>query len=318
MFDLVKDRWMCDFDDAGSIGRRYRRQDEVGTPFCVTVDFDSVQDRQVTVRDRDSMHRIGSRSRTSSATSPNASRRWESRRDAGAGSACTRAPSCSCWRPAVALAASSLGTLRSIGLLWMSALLSTAAIAVAVLSGSCCRGDREAPAHCRRAAGDRLRSCSPRAPAPSWADRPRRRISRPRGPRSRLARDALRPRRRRARIRCREPPSACARSPSPTSTAGRRSPPRGRRPPVIEEVMRQVEQHPRVRLLPPGRRATGHAGGDRAGHRRRSRTSRTRRSQYARRSLAWDTIGVIPDGTSLREAYEELRLGSQVIGYYDT
>ena len=46
---------MCDFDDAGSIGRRYRRQDEVGTPFCVTVDFDSLEDRQVTVRERDSM-----------------------------------------------------------------------------------------------------------------------------------------------------------------------------------------------------------------------------------------------------------------------
>ena len=46
---------MCDFDDAGSIGRRYRRQDEVGTPFCVTVDFDTLEDRQVTVRERDSM-----------------------------------------------------------------------------------------------------------------------------------------------------------------------------------------------------------------------------------------------------------------------
>ena len=46
---------MCDFDDAGSIGRRYRRQDEVGTPFCVTVDFDSLDDAQVTVRERDSM-----------------------------------------------------------------------------------------------------------------------------------------------------------------------------------------------------------------------------------------------------------------------
>ena len=55
VFDLVKERWMCDFDDAGSIGRRYRRQDEVGTPFCVTVDFDSLQDRQVTVRERDAM-----------------------------------------------------------------------------------------------------------------------------------------------------------------------------------------------------------------------------------------------------------------------
>ena len=55
VFDLVKQRWMCDFDDAGSIGRRYRRQDEVGTPFCVTVDFDTLEDRQVTVRERDSM-----------------------------------------------------------------------------------------------------------------------------------------------------------------------------------------------------------------------------------------------------------------------
>jgi len=55
VFDLVKTEWMCDFDDAGSIGRRYRRQDEVGTPFCVTVDFDTLEDRQVTVRERDSM-----------------------------------------------------------------------------------------------------------------------------------------------------------------------------------------------------------------------------------------------------------------------
>jgi glycyl-tRNA synthetase len=47
--------WNCDFDDAGAIGRRYRRQDEVGTPFCVTVDFDTVQDQAVTVRERDSM-----------------------------------------------------------------------------------------------------------------------------------------------------------------------------------------------------------------------------------------------------------------------
>ena len=55
VFDLVKPHWICDFDDAGSIGRRYRRQDEVGTPFCVTVDFDSLDDRQVTIRERDSM-----------------------------------------------------------------------------------------------------------------------------------------------------------------------------------------------------------------------------------------------------------------------
>jgi len=47
--------WNVEFDDAGAIGRRYRRQDEIGTPFCVTVDFESVQDRAVTVRERDSM-----------------------------------------------------------------------------------------------------------------------------------------------------------------------------------------------------------------------------------------------------------------------
>jgi glycyl-tRNA synthetase len=43
------------YDDAGNIGRRYRRQDEAGTPFCVTYDFESPQDGRVTVRDRDSM-----------------------------------------------------------------------------------------------------------------------------------------------------------------------------------------------------------------------------------------------------------------------
>ena len=57
----LRERWMIDYDDARSIGRRYRRQDEIGTPFCVTVDFDSLQDRAVTVRDRDTMtqDRIG-------------------------------------------------------------------------------------------------------------------------------------------------------------------------------------------------------------------------------------------------------------------
>jgi glycyl-tRNA synthetase len=55
VFDLLKPHWMCDYDDAGSIGRRYRRQDEVGTPFCVTVDFETLDDRAVTIRDRDSM-----------------------------------------------------------------------------------------------------------------------------------------------------------------------------------------------------------------------------------------------------------------------
>jgi len=51
----LRDDWNIDFDDAGAIGRRYRRQDEIGTPFCVTVDFDSLEDHAVTVRDRDTM-----------------------------------------------------------------------------------------------------------------------------------------------------------------------------------------------------------------------------------------------------------------------
>jgi glycyl-tRNA synthetase len=46
---------MCDYDETQSIGRRYRRQDEAGTPFCVTVDFDTLDDRAVTIRDRDSL-----------------------------------------------------------------------------------------------------------------------------------------------------------------------------------------------------------------------------------------------------------------------
>ena len=51
----LRKRWNTDFDDASAIGRRYRRQDEIGTPYCVTVDFDTLEDRAVTVRERDSM-----------------------------------------------------------------------------------------------------------------------------------------------------------------------------------------------------------------------------------------------------------------------
>jgi glycyl-tRNA synthetase len=47
--------WNVDFDDAGAIGRRYRRQDEIGTPFCITVDFETLTDHAVTVRERDTM-----------------------------------------------------------------------------------------------------------------------------------------------------------------------------------------------------------------------------------------------------------------------
>ncbi|MFJ8917161.1 glycine--tRNA ligase [Amycolatopsis sp. NPDC102389] len=51
----LRKHWNADFDDAGAIGRRYRRQDEIGTPYCVTVDFDSLNDHAVTVRERDTM-----------------------------------------------------------------------------------------------------------------------------------------------------------------------------------------------------------------------------------------------------------------------
>ena len=56
VYDLLRKHLNTQYDDAQSIGRRYRRQDEIGTPYCVTVDFDSIDDHQVTVRDRDSMH----------------------------------------------------------------------------------------------------------------------------------------------------------------------------------------------------------------------------------------------------------------------
>ena len=55
LYHKLQKRFMCDYDEAGSIGKRYRRQDEIGTPYCVTFDFDSAEDGCVTVRDRDSM-----------------------------------------------------------------------------------------------------------------------------------------------------------------------------------------------------------------------------------------------------------------------
>ena len=52
---LLSKNFMCDYDEAGSIGKRYRREDEIGTPYCVTVDFDTETDESVTIRDRDTM-----------------------------------------------------------------------------------------------------------------------------------------------------------------------------------------------------------------------------------------------------------------------
>jgi len=55
IFDTLKTSFVCEFDDNGNIGKRYRRQDEIGTPYCVTVDFETLEDKAVTVRDRDTM-----------------------------------------------------------------------------------------------------------------------------------------------------------------------------------------------------------------------------------------------------------------------
>ena len=61
IYNDLKSQYMCEFDDNGNIGKRYRRQDEIGTPYCVTVDFDTLEDNTVTVRDRDTMEqdRVG-------------------------------------------------------------------------------------------------------------------------------------------------------------------------------------------------------------------------------------------------------------------
>lgn len=58
VYDKLAKSFMCDYDEAGSIGKRYRREDEIGTPYCVTVDFESLEDECVTVRDRDTMEQI--------------------------------------------------------------------------------------------------------------------------------------------------------------------------------------------------------------------------------------------------------------------
>ena len=58
VFSKLSTFFMCDYDEAGSIGKRYRRQDQIGTPMCVTVDFDTLEDNTVTLRDRDTMEQI--------------------------------------------------------------------------------------------------------------------------------------------------------------------------------------------------------------------------------------------------------------------
>ena len=58
VYEELSKTFMCDYDEAGSIGKRYRRQDEIGTPYCITVDFDTLEDETVTIRDRDTMEQI--------------------------------------------------------------------------------------------------------------------------------------------------------------------------------------------------------------------------------------------------------------------
>ena len=58
VYEKLSKHFMCDYDETGSIGKRYRREDEIGTPYCVTIDFDTLEDDTVTIRDRDTMEQI--------------------------------------------------------------------------------------------------------------------------------------------------------------------------------------------------------------------------------------------------------------------
>ena len=58
VYTKLSKKFMCDYDEAGSIGKRYRREDEIGTPYCVTIDFDTLEDESVTIRDRDTMEQV--------------------------------------------------------------------------------------------------------------------------------------------------------------------------------------------------------------------------------------------------------------------
>ena len=58
IYQELSKEFMCDYDETGSIGKRYRREDEIGTPYCITVDFDTLEDNMVTIRDRDTMEQV--------------------------------------------------------------------------------------------------------------------------------------------------------------------------------------------------------------------------------------------------------------------
>ena len=58
VYEKLSSKFMCDYDEAGSIGKRYRREDEIGTPYCITIDFETENDNSVTIRDRDTMEQV--------------------------------------------------------------------------------------------------------------------------------------------------------------------------------------------------------------------------------------------------------------------
>src|SRR5438876_944794 len=58
IFSLLQPNYLCEYDESGAIGRRYRRHDELGTPCCITIDFETLENETVTVRDRDSMQQV--------------------------------------------------------------------------------------------------------------------------------------------------------------------------------------------------------------------------------------------------------------------
>ncbi len=58
VFSMISQYYQADYDETQAIGKRYRRQDEIGTPYCVTFDFDSLDDQEVTIRERDSMEQV--------------------------------------------------------------------------------------------------------------------------------------------------------------------------------------------------------------------------------------------------------------------
>ena len=58
LYQMLSQEFVCEYDTSGKIGKRYRRQDMIGTPYCITIDFDTANDNSVTIRDRDTMEQI--------------------------------------------------------------------------------------------------------------------------------------------------------------------------------------------------------------------------------------------------------------------